>query len=100
MTECCCRTKHFKKRGNSTNLHIKQKDADFVQHIWNLFDSIGIVGASPKTTDHYDKRTGKTDSPLDSLRLPCPTSLNLTHNGTLKSLVKTSRFSLLTLLIC
>jgi hypothetical protein len=52
----------LQKRGQSTSLHVEQKDESFVIHIWNLFDSIGIVGAKASTRSRLNKRTGKTYS--------------------------------------
>lgn len=33
----------------NANFHIEQKDVEFVQLLWNLFNAIGIVGAKPIT---------------------------------------------------
>lgn len=41
-------------------LHIEQKDLEFVLHLYTLFDSVGIVGAAPKTRSRTDKRTEQT----------------------------------------
>jgi hypothetical protein len=37
---------------------VDQQDREFVQHLWDIFDSIGLVGAAPRESSHFDKRTG------------------------------------------
>jgi hypothetical protein len=37
------------------HLQIQQKDSAFVQGLWDLFDSIGIVGANPRTIIRSDQ---------------------------------------------
>jgi hypothetical protein len=68
----------LQKRGQSTSLHVEQKDESFVIHIWNLFDSIGIVGAKPSTRSRLNKRTGKTytSTQFATFSLPFFTSLH------------------------
>ncbi len=48
------------KGRKNANLHIEQKDVEFVQLLWNLFNAIGIVGAKPHTRCRMDKRTNNT----------------------------------------
>ncbi len=36
-------------------LYVEQKDAEFVQLLWNYFNTIGIVGAEPHTRCRTDK---------------------------------------------
>jgi hypothetical protein len=43
-------------------LYVEQKDAVFVQLLWNLLNSIGIVGAAPHTRRRTDKRTKNTST--------------------------------------
>jgi len=33
---------------SNASLQIEQKDRDFVELLWDLFNSIGIVGAKPR----------------------------------------------------
>jgi hypothetical protein len=49
-----------RKGCHDAHLHVEQKDAEFVQLLWNLFNSIGIVGAAPSTRSRTDKRTNNT----------------------------------------
>ena len=41
-------------------LYVEQKDAEFVQLLWNYFNTIGIVGAEPHTRCRTDKRPNNT----------------------------------------
>ena len=41
-------------------MQFHQKDKPFVDHLWNLFDAIGLVGAPPIELSRFDQRTGKT----------------------------------------
>jgi hypothetical protein len=54
------------------------KHRDFVQNLWDCFNSIGIVGAPPYTNEYYDKRTGKTDTTYGfaTFKLPFFTDLH------------------------
>jgi hypothetical protein len=52
--------------GNNARLKMKQKDKEFVHHIWDHFNEIGIVGAEPKETSQFRKGHG---SKLASLRV-------------------------------
>jgi hypothetical protein len=47
------------KSGNS-QLQIWQKSKEFVEHLWILLSTIGIVGALPYTLERFDSRTGLT----------------------------------------
>jgi hypothetical protein len=47
---------------SDARLQIEQKDAGFVQWLWNLFASIGVVGAAPQTRTRSDKRTGNSST--------------------------------------
>ena len=53
-----CLTKTTKS-GNS-QLQIWQKSKEFVEHLWILLSTIGIVGALPYTLERFDSRTGQT----------------------------------------
>jgi LAGLIDADG DNA endonuclease family len=59
-------------------LVIEQKDREFVQLLWEKFDSIGIVGAIPFHRFQLDKRTGKTYESyrFSSFTLPYLTELH------------------------
>ncbi|CAJ0755110.1 3628_t:CDS:10 [Entrophospora sp. SA101] len=45
--------------GNNARLKMKQKDKEFVHHIWDHFNEIGIVGAEPKETSQFRKDSKK-----------------------------------------
>jgi hypothetical protein len=45
------------KRTPNSNAYL-QIEQSFVLHIWNLFDSIGIVGATPKPRHRTDTKRG------------------------------------------
>jgi hypothetical protein len=62
--------------GNEANLKVGQKDYLLVQSLWDLFDSIGIVGATP----HLRIRKGGTNY-MHSLRLLYPFSLHSINSG-------------------
>src|SRR5690606_14870911 len=53
---------HISLSSNSKNarIHILQKDKEFVEHIWNNFNSLGLVNISPLKNEIYDNRTNKT----------------------------------------
>jgi LAGLIDADG DNA endonuclease family len=40
-------------------LQFRLANQDFVQFLWYIFNSVGIVGAEPNTYNYTDKRTGK-----------------------------------------
>ncbi|CAJ0848773.1 13235_t:CDS:10, partial [Entrophospora sp. SA101] len=42
--------------GNNARLKMKQKDKEFVHHIWDHFNEIGIVGAEPKETSQFHSK--------------------------------------------
>jgi len=46
--------------GNNAYLQIKQKDKEFVYHLYNQFKSIGIVGAPPIELQSIIKPSGNT----------------------------------------
>jgi hypothetical protein len=39
---------------------VQQKQLDFVQFLWEIFNPLGIVGALPYTSSRFDTRTSKT----------------------------------------
>ena len=41
-------------------LHVEQKDEEFVQLLWDQFNTLKIVGAEPKTRTRFYKRTGNS----------------------------------------
>jgi hypothetical protein len=43
---------------HNARVHIEQQDESFVCILWNLFDSIGLVGAPPKLRNRTDKKRG------------------------------------------
>jgi hypothetical protein len=53
-----CLQKHWPN--SNANLHVEQKDEEFVQLLWDQFNTLEIVGAKPKTRTRLDKRTGNT----------------------------------------
>jgi hypothetical protein len=46
--------------GKNAYLQIKQKDKEFVYHLYNQFKSIGIVGAPPIELQSIIKPSGST----------------------------------------
>lgn len=44
--------------GKGARLELRLKDKEFILIIWNKFDYIGIVGASPREYSHFYKRYG------------------------------------------
>jgi len=46
--------------GKDGRLHIHQKDTDFVYHLYDLFDTLEIVGATPKECKSVIKPSGNT----------------------------------------
>ena len=46
--------------GTEARLEVQQKDKEFVLLLWEVFDSIGLVGAKPKELSSFLKETGKT----------------------------------------
>jgi len=61
----------WKKTGNAV-LGVKQKDKAFVELLWNLFNSIGIVGCLPHLKTTVLKATGKvyTAFGFNTFKLP------------------------------
>jgi len=51
---------YIRMHGNDAHMKIHQKDKAFVEHLWNMFISIALVGAAAKLCSHLDKRNGKT----------------------------------------
>jgi len=45
---------------NDARMAIKQKDKEFVDHLYDIVAPLGIIGSGPKEFSYYDKRTGKT----------------------------------------
>jgi len=45
LSDCCIA---FANNSKDARLQIEQKDRDFVELLWDLFNSIGIVGAKPR----------------------------------------------------
>jgi hypothetical protein len=52
LGDCCLRA-----HGKDALMLVEQKDFAFVQLLWDLFVSISIVGAAPKTRSRTDNRT-------------------------------------------
>jgi len=51
---------HIRMHGNDAHMGIHQKDKEFVELLWNMFNCIGIVKAAPKLNTHLNKRDGNT----------------------------------------
>ena len=49
---------HIRIMGKGARLELRLKDKEFILIIWNKFDSIGIVGASPREYYHFYQRYG------------------------------------------
>ncbi len=65
----------------------QQKDREFVQHLWDLFDSIGIVGTLPAHRSRSLKSTGKSYDVYGLKTLTfCPSALSFIAFGILKSM--------------
>jgi hypothetical protein len=62
--------------GKMCRLQIMQKDLAFVQVVWELCKSIGIVGATPKRNAHYDARSGQTKYTDSFVTILCLTLLS------------------------
>jgi hypothetical protein len=77
-------------KGNA-RLQVQQKDCSFVEFLWNLCSTSGIVGALPYTIQRYDSRTGKTYTVV-SLPLLFPSLLPSLIPGTVLSTGRTSKF--------
>jgi hypothetical protein len=58
LSDACIAFPKGSGKGNASLL-IKQKDHELVIQLWDLFSSLGIVGASPRKSSYYDKRYGK-----------------------------------------
>jgi hypothetical protein len=55
---------YIRMHGSDAHLQIHQKDKEFVELLWNIFNSIGIVGAAPKLNTHLNKRNGNTTNTI------------------------------------
>jgi len=66
---------YIRMHGSDAHLQIHQKEApygaggygrpkEFVELLWNIFNSIGIVGAAPKLNTHLNKRNGNTTNTI------------------------------------
>ena len=55
-----------------SQLMVEQENLSFVKYIWDIFNSVNIVGALPSTRSRYDKRTGNTytSSRFNTFTLP------------------------------
>jgi len=53
---------HISKHSTTgiSRLIFRQKDREFIQFLWDIFNEIGIVGAAPRTYNYFDKHTGNT----------------------------------------
>jgi hypothetical protein len=63
-----------KKHWPNSNAYllVEQKDAEFLQYIWDQFNTLKIVGASPRTRTRLEKRTGNTFSATYFVTLTLP----------------------------
>jgi hypothetical protein len=50
----------FSNNSKDARLQIEQKDRSFVDHLWDLLNSVGLVGARPKERITIIKPSGNT----------------------------------------
>ncbi|CAJ0755113.1 3631_t:CDS:2 [Entrophospora sp. SA101] len=50
--------------GTEARLEVQQKDKEFVLLLWEVFDSIGLVGAKPKELSSFLKETAERITPI------------------------------------
>jgi len=46
--------------GKNARMQMMQKDKEFVQHLYDIFKPLGLVGSEPKEYKYVNKESGKT----------------------------------------